>query len=252
MLNRLGRIVVLKDGGIVEQGSHRELLGQDGLFASMWAQQVSASEEPLTSKPGVGYDMDEAPVVDVPESVTMSSAVDDRVVAESPQVVPASLQVKEGEADVGVAFPVSDDAAGVVSDSGPLAFPTTSTSNAPSVRSHPTGHAHGVSVTFDAGALNTPPRTGTPEPGSGSGRKTVQNIQRLARRISLSGKGPKLGNLPGLRRDSSMMSTASASASGAVSTPPSTSARESVEEQQEDVEMSKEERKKRKKRKSFM
>ena len=250
MLNCLGRIVVLKEGGIVEQGSHRELVEQDGLFASMWAQQASASEEPLTSKPGAGYDVDEAPVVDVPESVTRSSAVDERIVAESPRVVPASLQTREGETNMGVAFPVSDDTAGVVSDSGPLAFPTTSTSNAPSVRSHPTGHAHGVSVTFDAGALNTPPRTGTPEPGSGSGRKAVQNIQRLARRISLSGKGPKLGNLPGLRRDSSMVSTASAS--GAVSTPPSTSARESVEEQQEEVEMSKEERKKRKKRKSFM
>lgn len=243
-------IVVLKEGKIVEQGSHRELVEQDGLFASMWAQQVSASEEPLTSKPGVGYDVDEAPVVDVPESVTRSSAVDERIAAESPQVIPASLQTKEGETDIGVAFPVSDDTAGVVSDSGPLAFPTTSTSNTPSVRSHPTGHAHGISVTFDAGALNTPPRTGTPEPGSGSGRKAVQNIQRLARRISLSGKGPKLGSLPGLRRDSSMVSTASAS--GAVSTPPSTSARESVEEQQEEVEMSKEERKKRKKRKSFM
>lgn len=245
----LDRIVVLKDCGIVEQGSHKELLEQDGLFASMWAQQISASEEPLVPKAGAGYDVDEAPVVDIPESEMRSSVVDERIVLESPHAVPASLQSKD--AGVGVTFPVSDDTAGPVFDSGPMAFPTTtSTSNTPSVRSHPVGQGHvqGASVTFDAGAINTPPRSGTPEPGSGSGsgRKVAQNFQRLARRISLSaGKGPKLANLPGLRRDSSMISTASASAGA--STP--ASAQESgVEEQGE---MSKEERKK-KKRKSFM
>ncbi|KAG2099651.1 P-glycoprotein, partial [Suillus cothurnatus] len=35
-------IMVLKDGRIVEQGSHRELLELNGLFASMWADQISA------------------------------------------------------------------------------------------------------------------------------------------------------------------------------------------------------------------
>jgi len=232
-------IVVLREGAIVEQGSHRELLERDGLFASMWAQQVSASEEPKT---GAEYDMDDAPVVDVPEFETRSSAA----AVESPQVVSSSLR-----AEMGVAFPISDDTPGTASYSGPLAFPaTTSTSNPASVRSNPTGHVHGASVTFDAGAINTPPRTGTPEPGSG--RKVAQNFQRLARRISLSGKGPKLSNLPGLRRESSMVGTVSAGAGA--STPPaaSTSAQESFEEpsQQQRVEMSKEERKK--KRKSFI
>ncbi|KAG6862313.1 hypothetical protein C0995_016011 [Termitomyces sp. Mi166 len=38
-------IVVLKDGQIVERGSHKELLALDGIFASMWADQVSASDD---------------------------------------------------------------------------------------------------------------------------------------------------------------------------------------------------------------
>jgi len=244
------RIVVLKDGGIVEQGSHKELLELNGLFASMWVQQISASEEPSTSKVIAGYDVSEAPVVDIAESEMRSSVVEERMAVESPQVVPASLQTREcePEASLGVEFPVSDDTAPAV-DSGPMAFPT-STSNTPSVHSHPPGqgHAQGASVTFDAGVINTPPRTGTPEPGSGSGsgRKVAQNFQRLARRISLSGKAPKLSNLPGLRRDASMMSTASASRS----TPASISAQESGAE--DHPERSKEERSKRKKRKSFM
>ncbi|KAG2741443.1 P-loop containing nucleoside triphosphate hydrolase protein [Suillus brevipes Sb2] len=45
-------IMVLKDGRIVEQGSHRELLELNGLFASMWADQISASEDP---KVAAGY-----------------------------------------------------------------------------------------------------------------------------------------------------------------------------------------------------
>jgi hypothetical protein len=259
----LDSIVVLKDGGIVERGSHKELLELDGLFASMWAQQVSASEEPLPSKVTVGYEVDETPVVDITESETRSNAPEE-IVVESPQVVPASLHTKEVEVEVdtgvSLVFPVSDDTPGTDATSAPepapMAFPTTaSTSKTPSVRSHPTGHVHSTSVTFDAGVLNTPPRTGTPEPGStpGPGRKAAQNFQRLARRISLSGKGPKLANLPGLRRDASMVSTASASGAAGASTPASTSGRESTEEHQQQVDASpSKEEKKKKKRKSYI
>ena len=34
-------IIVLKDGGVVEQGSHAELLGKGGLYANMWRVQQS-------------------------------------------------------------------------------------------------------------------------------------------------------------------------------------------------------------------
>jgi ATP-binding cassette subfamily B (MDR/TAP) protein 6 len=36
--------LVLKDGQIVEHGSHRELLEQDGIFAAMWSDQISGDE----------------------------------------------------------------------------------------------------------------------------------------------------------------------------------------------------------------
>ncbi|KJA27744.1 hypothetical protein HYPSUDRAFT_130746 [Hypholoma sublateritium FD-334 SS-4] len=42
-------ILVLKDGQIYEQGSFRELVELNGLFASMWANQVSSSEGPAPS-----------------------------------------------------------------------------------------------------------------------------------------------------------------------------------------------------------
>ncbi|KAF9484487.1 hypothetical protein BDN70DRAFT_989577 [Pholiota conissans] len=42
-------ILVLKDGQIYEQGNFRELMELDGLFASMWANQVSSTDEPAAS-----------------------------------------------------------------------------------------------------------------------------------------------------------------------------------------------------------
>ncbi|KAG6891759.1 hypothetical protein C0992_006180 [Termitomyces sp. T32_za158] len=41
-------ILVLKDGQIVERGSHKELLALDGMFASMWADQVSTSDDRIS------------------------------------------------------------------------------------------------------------------------------------------------------------------------------------------------------------
>ncbi|KAG2033522.1 hypothetical protein BDR03DRAFT_967434 [Suillus americanus] len=237
-------IMVLKDGRIVEQGSHRELLELNSHFASMWADQISASEDPKTS---AGYDVDDdAPVVDIPESETHSTAVEEPIVIDYTQVVPAAIEAKP---DAPILFPVTDDA--------PQMFPTTaSTSDAPSIHSYPErsaipAHVQGASVTFDAKAT-TPPRTGSPEPKRGL---STHNIQRLARKISLSGKAPKLPAV--LRRDASLREASMASsgsgagtASGSTSTPPTGSARESVDEPQIEAILKKEEKKK--KRKSFI
>jgi hypothetical protein len=55
-------------------------LEQDGVFASisMRAQQVSASES-LTCEAAAKYDMDEAPIVDVPGLETRDSALEERM-----------------------------------------------------------------------------------------------------------------------------------------------------------------------------
>ena len=47
-------ILVLKDGQIVEQGNFKKLLAIDGIFASMWAHQVSSTDDPVLSISGTG------------------------------------------------------------------------------------------------------------------------------------------------------------------------------------------------------
>ena len=38
-IQRMDRIVVLEDGKIFEQGSHKELLEKNGVYARLWAHQ---------------------------------------------------------------------------------------------------------------------------------------------------------------------------------------------------------------------
>ncbi|KAI0780187.1 hypothetical protein C8Q74DRAFT_1263689 [Fomes fomentarius] len=56
-------ILVLKDGRIVEQGTHAELLAQGGVFADMWADQVSSTDEASAHRKSAlvnGFDLDGA------------------------------------------------------------------------------------------------------------------------------------------------------------------------------------------------
>jgi ABC-type transport system involved in Fe-S cluster assembly fused permease/ATPase subunit len=43
-------IIVLKDGGIAERGTHGELIDRDGLYASMWKRQREATQAEETLK----------------------------------------------------------------------------------------------------------------------------------------------------------------------------------------------------------
>ena len=44
VIKRHGRIIVLEDGQIVEEGRHETLLAQGGRYAAMWARQSSEEE----------------------------------------------------------------------------------------------------------------------------------------------------------------------------------------------------------------
>ncbi|KAG1721522.1 hypothetical protein EDB19DRAFT_1917263 [Suillus lakei] len=171
------KIMILKDERTVEQGSHRELLELDGLFASMWADQVSASEDP---KAPAGYDVDDdAPVVNIPESDKCSTAVEEHIAVDPPNLIPASLPHK---ADVSISFSILDDLPQTV-------LTTASSSNSPSIHSHPERsaiptHMQGLRVTFDV-KVTMPPRAGLPEPRRAL---STHDIQRLARRSVLAVK----------------------------------------------------------------
>jgi ATP-binding cassette subfamily B (MDR/TAP) protein 6 len=213
----ISSILVLKDGQIVEQGSHRELLALDGVFASMWTSQTdSASGDPAISirsaKPEVsGYsaditetattDNDLAPevppktkVLDSPAAMAKAEPEEDLIVDQASLTFPSSEAVPEPESSSKVqsepappvspvvAFPVSDDNQSISHSVPPI----------------PAG------VTFEA--TSTPPRTGTPDPDSEPKRKRIssQNFQRLARRMSISTrKQGSISLIPGLKRSDS-------------------------------------------------
>ncbi|THH20779.1 hypothetical protein EW146_g623 [Bondarzewia mesenterica] len=205
-------ILVLKDGQIVEQGSHRELLEQNGVFASMWADQISANEDPIEAslrKDAIsGYSVEhngsitkpeetqatigdvqpagEDAIVESPDNLTADiRSTETPVIAED---VPATDELVAPQTNALLAFPSSDAA---VSDSAavssPIAFPTsddTGSHRGPSVSDMP---IQSPGVTF-VQEVHSPPRSGTPDPESEPKRKRIssQNFQRLARRISIT------------------------------------------------------------------
>ncbi|KAF8629157.1 hypothetical protein AX17_005742 [Amanita inopinata Kibby_2008] len=222
-------ILVLKDGQIVEQGSHKELLARDGIFAAMWADQVSSSEDPAASigagsskKEVAGYHLDTGgPQQDIADiGIEPSQGAD---VWEDGEQQGQSQQ-QERSAKFSVAFPSSgnSEAIDAVANTGPLQFPTAqilpsadivaepvafpSSSEVPSERHAilSTSPSPMPAVTFDA-TVNSTPRNGTPDPESEPKRKRIssQNFQRLARRISITARRQSSSLIPGLKKDSS-------------------------------------------------
>ena len=216
------RILVLKDGQIVEQGTHKELLEVNGVFAAMWADQITATGEQAVddgpkevlngyqiddaipvSEPTI-TDVDAAPTQDTAELASEAPVQETLPVQETPQSgsvldVPAAAAVAGTQVDdTLITFPSSNKAAGSdatsskvnpvafpTSDSAPIAFPGTSSDEAASQKAPSTGQAPGITFAPEVG---TPERSGTPDPDAEPKRKRIssQNFQRLARRISVT------------------------------------------------------------------
>lgn len=147
----------MKDGRIVEQGTHSELLALGGNFATMWADQVSSTDEAVSShrKSAVvtGFDVEdvraEDPVViaedlEAVPQVGTEEVAQDALADGEPAVVSAPEAIAD-EAAAPVAFPSTDGAEDAVeaapessaepvpeaSAAAPVAFPTSADDTAP-------------------------------------------------------------------------------------------------------------------------
>lgn len=211
----------------MEQGNHKELLALDGIFASMWSDQVSATEDPSPSieepkQELSGYsvgpsepseepvvvedraeiepsDLPSEPTVEVPSEPALpvdpilSSEREDDISKEAvisdttPITFPTSDPVEE-EVEPTAASPVV--ASPTSETAAPLAFPTSEDEEpSPAPAPEPLQSPPPTpGVTFDP--TTSPARTGTPDPDAEPKRKRIssQNFQRLARRISITTK----------------------------------------------------------------
>ncbi|KAL4080195.1 hypothetical protein V8B97DRAFT_1930805 [Scleroderma yunnanense] len=191
------QIIVLRDGRVAEQGTFKELLEANGVFATMWAEHIQETSAPAGSAPSAaGYDVE---VVDA-EAVSGSG-----VMAESPRATSASLHPAESvrapslhaptasiraesiapavpakDSSGPITFPTSESEVEPAPSAAPVVFPTSdeTTTQVPAPVTFPTsddtrsissqprpaipGHVQGASVTFDT--TTTPPRASTPDP----------------------------------------------------------------------------------------
>lgn len=226
-------ILVLKDGQIVEQGSHKELLALDGIFASMWADQVS-SDDPVHSVEDTSMKREVSGyVVEAPEPIAAEDGKHDTtsivpdfsaakfsaddvdtvpgpsLAAEVPgehqgRAEPTAIAFPMSEIDASDAQPVTSDSTDVLASSAPIKPLTSSTTEEQPPPEPVAAPTQGPAVTFGEGV--NPPRTGTPDPESEPKRKRIssQNFQRLARRISITTRRQSSSSiLPSLKRDNS-------------------------------------------------
>src|SRR5260221_4790015 len=179
----------------------------------MWADQISAAGGlkeavsgyqiddaiPITDEPVTG-DIDAAPTQDTAEPLAEASDVPVDGTAPAQDTVlggtrPQATLSPDGSAaaavagtqvdDTPVAFPKANPVVFPTSDSGPVAFPGSTSDEAASQKAPSVTQTPGITFAQEVG---TPERTGTPDPESETKRKLIssQNFQRLARRISIT------------------------------------------------------------------
>lgn len=229
------RILVLKDGQIIEKGNFKELLAIDGLFASMWADQVSSTDDPAHSINGKkelsGYIVESEETKQEEPQNTVETTNPITLVAELADVpdeeivkldVPFAVTVNEegpllqSETVDNVETPnTATTISATFTSSGPsattpLQFPTAPDIPQPEIRRSDSPSGFTPAVTFGANVNSPPSRTGTPDPEGEPKRKRIssQNFQRLARRMSLTTRRQSsvssiLPNIPGLKRNDS-------------------------------------------------
>jgi ATP-binding cassette subfamily B (MDR/TAP) protein 6 len=213
----LSSILVLKNGQIIEQGSHRELLALEGVFAAMWADQISASGDP-TGSIGDQSDKKETvtghPVDQTGPAVGHSSQREHEEsghFGDASETMPATLESTMDAGDTPPAL-LKDSVVSRPDESVPpasVAFPTSNETQLPSSGGHPSQSGGGV--TFEDG-LNAPPsRSATPDLDAEPRTKRIssQNFQRLARKISLTTRRQGSSSfIAGITRDASSASQA--------------------------------------------
>lgn len=188
LMASLYSIVVLKDGRIVEQGSHSDLLALNGVFAAMWADQISGSgtdegssspkKEPITGylepevlpkvEPENGAEVDITPHDRVEEAV--AEAVAPTVSEESAPPNPSLVDVSEdattsAEAQPLEATPVPEAASVAFPSSPSVELPKADT--APAAVAFPTAPEEAAPVSFPSTESNAPVAfPGSPESAS--------------------------------------------------------------------------------------
>lgn len=222
---------MLKNGQIVEQGSHRELLERDGVFATMWADQIRSEETDLavpdTKREVSGYSVSstaKTTEASVPkagvesdfEPVTQSGAEEGSSIvqgaSESRNEEGEGEKTAEGTSNVASEPTTSESVihhkAPSISSATPVAFPS---SDAPvsfpsgpvafpgsePEQEAPSGTATPV-VTFDD-SVPHPTGRNTPDLSDPKRKRTAsQNFQRFARRVSLVGRRQGSVVIPGV------------------------------------------------------
>jgi len=207
-------ILVLKDGQIIEQGNHKELLALDGVFASMWADQISLdgdqaifpgdsnvkeevtgySAEPSESAL-VENDLVESPAPILEQSAALIETSD--VGSESlpvtetmPASGPESAEPTAASEPAAVTFPTSEPTADVAFPSADTELPSGPELPSSSATSAPLAFPASpdsdtpaqqperpgpVGVTFGTNLNSPPSRSGTPDPEAEPKRKRISS-----------------------------------------------------------------------------
>jgi hypothetical protein len=204
----------LKEGQVVEQGTFKELLALDGLFATMWADQVSATEDAAVSVTVGSIDKgvllengedDERPVEEEVPKDTLTSPSQEIPFVPSPRPLslvdfassePALQKDDAVKPTEGVLFPnaepydVSDGKSTTAEvppqvdvPSTPFAFPSSQVDASSTPSAFPSSpdpdrddqSSNRVAPAVTFGADINPSRTGTPDPDSEPKRKRISS-----------------------------------------------------------------------------